>query len=181
MNDLIVKESWKCFFRKQLFLKFWKVALVLAAIGAVVGLVLCLVSGGGFPWWKYPLVVLLCAAGGFAMVISVLLFTLLFTLLFAGIPKMIAPNEWRFTIMEDKFVVRKNGKPWLITPYADTRYTFVIVNINGIPGNPKGDSLRLSYWDNGRARQKEINLAPVPDSEKDRMAAFMVYHFNKNL
>ena len=173
--ELTIKKSIKAYFTDSgLLRRFWKLSKYFAIIGLVVGVVLCFVAFKQVvPWWKYPLVVVSCTAGGFAIIWVVLLLFLIMFSPFVLLPVAIHPAEMRFLKEGDRFLITKNGRTWLDANVQEVDYLFVIVNVYGIPGNPRGDELRFRYKVNNHTRFKVIPLAYFSNADVENLRRFM--------
>lgn len=178
--ELTIKKSIKAYFTDSgLLRRFWKLSKYFAIIGLVVGVVLCFVAFKQVvPWWKYPLVVVSYTAGGFAIIWVVLLLFLIMFSPFVLLPVAIHPAEMRFLKERDRFLITKNGRTWLEGKASETNYQFVILNVYGLSGNPRGDQLRFTYMVKNRIRMKVIPLAYFSDADVYSLRGFMARAFS---
>jgi hypothetical protein len=180
MEALTLKENWKTPFVSASFRSMlWQSIRKALSFGVVVGIILGILQffspDMGFKEAAIMFVVCVIGMPIFFAAMLVMLFPFLHlpTFLFS-LGKMIAPRTYAIGLEEDRFTIAKNGRPIVDIPLADyRRNTFVPLSVQGIDGNPLGNSFDLDYLENGNWKHKEINITYFLDEDKIRLIDFM--------
>ena len=180
MESLTLKENWKTPFVSASFRSvFWQCIRKGLSFGGVAGIISGILQffspDMGFKDAAIMFVVCVIGMPIFFAAMLVMLFPFLHlpTFLFS-LGKMIAPRTYAIGLEEDRFPIAKNDRPIVDIPLADYRgNTFVPLSVQGIDGNPLGNSFDLDYLENGNPKHKEINITYFLDEDKIRLIDFM--------
>lgn len=178
-NVITIKENWKAPFRADYhYLKTW--FWIFEIISVIIGVV-CLIYQVFFS--GHPFIKAL-GTGGFILGASILFVPIIILassilllpfLLLVILPKILKPKVYVFSVKDERFIIHRNNHEFLSIPQKDViKCTFIVVQVNWGEGNPLGNELKISFYDNkGREKNKVIKLNYIPDADKLLLRNFL--------